>query len=31
MTNSDKLNAASVVAFFLTLALAFVAAFMGWV
>lgn len=31
MTSSDKLNVASVAVFFLTLALAFVAAAMGWV
>ena len=31
MTNGDKLNLVSVAVFFLTLALAFAAAFMGWV
>ena len=31
MTNSDKLNLVSVAVFFLTLALAFVAAALGWV
>ena len=31
MTNGDKLNLVSVVAFLATLALAFVAAAMGWV
>ena len=31
MTSSDKLNLASVAVFFLTLALAFAAAYFGWV